>query len=202
MKGTTIAVIALGIVNLGLMGLDHAANKHGRKAAELEAIQQRGEEANAAMDAIKKRCDIYDVVMAREKKMAKLSKEDWIKAHDFNERRKDILNGVSNGLQEFKNQIGYSEIMQEITDKFDAGVEAVKATLGYSVNKAPISCIDSGILFCGWRILLPVAKEAILPSRREGEPYVILFDRSIFAIRSSGIVMSLIAGGLDLPQVS
>lgn len=136
MKGTTIAVITLGIVNIGLMGLDHVANKHGRKAAELEAIQKRGEEANAAIDAIKKRCELHDDLLNRERNMAKIQMEDWIKAHDFNERRKDILNGVSNGLQEFKNQIGYSETMQEITDKFDAGVEAVKATLGYSVNKA------------------------------------------------------------------
>lgn len=135
MKGTTIAFAALGLIDIGMIVLDHAANRHARKLAEAEAIKNRGEEANAVLDAVKKRCDVYDDLIKREKAEFKQNRADWLEANEFNAKKKDILDGVSNGLNEFKKQIGYSDVLQRLTDEYNAGVEAVKNSIDYDVNK-------------------------------------------------------------------
>lgn len=135
MKGTTIAFAALGLIDIGMIVLDRAANRHARKLAEAEAIKNRGEEANAVLDAVKKRCEVYDDLIKREKAEFKQNRADWLEANEFNAKKKDILDGVSNGLDEFKKQIGYSDVLQRLTDEYNAGVEAVKNSIDYDVNK-------------------------------------------------------------------
>ena len=135
MKGTTIAFAALGLIDIGMICLDRAANRHARKLAEAEAIKNRGEEANAVLDAVKKRCEVYDDLIKREKAEFKQNRADWLEANEFNAKKKDILDGVSNGLNEFKKQIGYSDVLQRLTDEYNAGVEAVKNSIDYDVNK-------------------------------------------------------------------
>lgn len=135
MKGTTIAFAALGLIDIGMIALDHAANRHARKLAEAEAIKNRGEEANAVLDAVKKRCEVYDDLIKREKAEFKQKRADWLEANEFNAKKKDILDGVPNGLNEFKKQIGYSDVLQRLTDEYNAGVEAVKNSIDYDVNK-------------------------------------------------------------------
>lgn len=135
MKGTTIAFAALGLIDIGMIVLDRAANRHARKLAEAEAIKNRGKEANAVLDAVKKRCDAYDDLIKREKAEFKQNRADWLEANEFNAKKKDILDGVPNGLNEFKKQIGYSDVIQRLTDEYNAGVEAVKNSIDYDVNK-------------------------------------------------------------------
>lgn len=135
MKGSTIAFAALGLIDIGMIVLDHAANRHARKLAEAEAIKNRGEEANAVLDAVKKRCDAYDNLIKREKAEFKQNRADWLEANEFNTKKKDILDGVPHGLNEFKKQIGYSDVLQKLTDEYNAGVEAVKNSIDYDVNK-------------------------------------------------------------------
>lgn len=136
MKGTTIAFAALGLIDIGMIALNRAAYRHGRKLAEAEAIKNRGEEANAVIDAVKKRCEVYDDLIKREKAEFKQNRADWLEANAFNAKKKDILDGVPNGLNEFKKQIGYSDVIQRLTDEYNAGVEAVKNSIDYDVNKA------------------------------------------------------------------
>ena len=136
MKGTTIAFAALGLIDIGMIVLDRAANRHAKKLAEAEAIKNRGEEANAVIDAVKKRCEVYDDLIKREKAEFKQKRADWLEANEFSAKKKDILDGVPNGLNEFKKQIGYSDLMQKITDEYNAGVEAVKNAIEYDSNKA------------------------------------------------------------------
>lgn len=135
MKGTTVAFAALGLIDIGMICLDRAANRHAKKLAEAEAIKNRGEEANAVLDAVKKRCEAYDDLIKREKAEFKQKRADWLEANEFNAKKKDILDGVPNGLNEFKKQIGYSDVLQRLTDEYNAGVEAVKNSIDYDVNK-------------------------------------------------------------------
>ena len=135
MKGTTIAFAALGLIDIGMICLDRAANRHAKKLAEAEAIKNRGEEANAVLDAVKKRCEVYEDLIKREKAEFKQNRADWLEANEFNAKKKDILDCVPNGLNEFKKQIGYSDVLQRLTDEYNAGVEAAKNSIDYDVNK-------------------------------------------------------------------
>lgn len=135
MRGTTIAIIAAGVCELGIVGLKYAANRHARIRAAEKAISSRSEEVAEALKVAQERCDIFKKCEDREKKEFGLRLNDWKAANHFNDRKNDILNTIERELGEFKDQIGYSDRMDEINGAFDAEVEAFKTTIDYDGNK-------------------------------------------------------------------
>lgn len=135
MKGSTIAFAALGIMNFGLAGLKYAANRHASKAALEKAIASRTEEASDIYQEAKNRCDLYHDLMDREKKAMNAQKQKWMAEHDFAARKKDILDSAASGLTDFKDQIGYSNKMEELEDAFQSSVDAFKASIDYDHSK-------------------------------------------------------------------
>lgn len=135
MRGTTVALIVTGVCELGLFGLKYAADRHMRKKAALKAVEGRLEEATKYMEAAQERCDIFKKCEEREKKELALRINDWKAANNFDARKNDILNSIDQGMKEFKDQIGYSEKLDEVNGVFDASVEAFKNTIDYDGNK-------------------------------------------------------------------
>lgn len=135
MKGSTIAIAAVVVFDLGLVGLRCAADRHARKASEFKAVETRSGEITENIREAEARYDIFKKVTAREKKDLERQVKDWKIANEFDTRKQDILDGVQENLGEFKDQIGYSEKLEAINDEFEASVEAFKNSIDYANSK-------------------------------------------------------------------
>lgn len=138
MKGSTIALIGLGVFNLGLAGLQYAANIHAASRAKVMATEQRTAEVQRAVEEAEKRCDIFKSMSAREQKSFEDGVKDWKVANDFNAVKNDILEKAQEELYEFKVQFGYEQKIEELNDNFNAAVEAFKSSIDYDSTKSSL----------------------------------------------------------------
>lgn len=139
MKGSTVAFITLGVFNVGMAALQLAANKHAKAKAKVDAVSCRPEQAQAAFDEAKKRCDIFDNCKKKEELAVNKRLHDWKAANSFDEKKLDIVNSVKNGIENFKSSIGYSGEIDSIQAEFDAGLESFKASINYDTEKEALS---------------------------------------------------------------
>ena len=135
MKGSTIALAAIGVFNLGLSGLKYAANKHAKARAVVQAAEKRLQDADIRYHDALDRSALYKEVIAREKKDAEHMIRDWKAANEFDIRKAEILDSVNAGIEEFKSSIGYSDKLSEIDDAFDAALDAFKNSVSYDDTK-------------------------------------------------------------------
>lgn len=133
-----IAVSAIGLFNVSAMILSHAANKHAKALAKTKAIEARDVLAKEAFEKAEKRCDIFKEISAKEKAEFEKRLRDWRTTAEFDARKRDILDSIRTGLEEFKGKIGYYDDCGSIEDEFDAAVEAFKNSIDYDGEKAKL----------------------------------------------------------------
>ena len=134
MNAKTVNIIAasvLGLFNVTAFAVHLAANKHAKANAKIKAIGERPEEIKELIEAANNRCDIYKRAAENEKLAFEKRVKDWKVASDFDSRRYEFLNNVSDGLEKFKDEIGYYNDCDAIDDEFKAAVEAFKNTIDY-----------------------------------------------------------------------
>lgn len=135
MDKTTMAIIGIGVFELAYLGLDFAASRHALKRAKKMAVEQRAADITEAVEAAQKRCDIFKDLKAKEAKACESELRNWKAANEFDSRRNDILESVTDGVREFKEQFGYYDKVEELNDNFDAAIEAFKSSIDYDSTK-------------------------------------------------------------------
>ena len=139
MKVSTVAGITVAVFQTGVMVLDIAARRHARKRSKVMAVEARTAEQAASFKEATERCDIFKAMSNREKTEQESMVKKWKLSKNYEGRRAQIIQSVDDGLEEFKNQLGYFDKMDEFEEEFDAGLEAFKKTISYDSEKEKLT---------------------------------------------------------------
>jgi len=137
-KGKTIALIGLGVFNAGMVVLDYFANKNAKTRAAADAVECRPDNAKKAFEDAEKRCDIFKKCVEKEEKDLANKLKDWRVANDFESRKNAVVNSVQEGLEAFKNQIGYSDQLESFEDDLTSALEAFKKSIDFDAMKSSL----------------------------------------------------------------
>lgn len=126
-----ISLVSLGFGSLIAGLISSAADAHLSKVSGDMAIEQRAEGVEEDLKWAHDNIEKADKITARERKEVLDGVRAWKREANYDEKIRDIHNGVMEELHEFRESINYNVRRQDIDDEFDDALESFKDSIDY-----------------------------------------------------------------------